>query len=146
MSPGANEQAGESLLADLRLAVVSYCCTFIAFAAAIKVEGILIILNKIQVRSVTVSDLVALIDSNWDAVNHIRTDLHQFVIERLCQGTLTQENFAQGVNQMLEELRPYFNLLLEGEVRDDVDPVASLYRYHENFLPTFFKLVLDEGM
>ncbi|XP_034233210.1 large proline-rich protein BAG6 [Thrips palmi] len=117
MFPGANEQAGESLLADLRLAVV---------------------------RSVTVSDLAALIDSNWDAVNHIRTDLRQFVIERLCQGTLTQESFAQGVNQMLEELRPYFNIILEGEVREDVDPVATLYRYHQTFLPIFFKLILDD--
>ena len=95
-------------------------------------------------RSVTVSDLVALTDNNWDALNHIRTDLRQFVVQRLCNGSPTEENLEQGVNLLLDELEPHFEVMLEGTLRDDVDAVATLNRFHESVVPEFFKLVLDD--
>ena len=66
-----------------------------------------------QVRSVTVSDLVALTGSNWDAVNHIRPDLRNFVIQRLCEGSPSEEHLEQGVNLLMNELRPHFDIMLE---------------------------------
>lgn len=92
------------------------------------------------------SDLVALTDSNWDAVNHIRSDLRQFVVQRLCEGSPTEERLEHGVNLLMIELRPHFDIMLDGNLRDDVDAVATLNRFHESIVPEFLKLVLDDGM
>lgn len=93
----------------------------------------------------TVSDLVALLESNWNAVNHIRSDLRHFVVERLCGGSPTEANLERAVNLLMQELRPHFNIILEGALQEDVDAIATLNRFHESFLPDFLKLIVDDG-
>ncbi|XP_026277950.1 large proline-rich protein bag6-A isoform X1 [Frankliniella occidentalis] len=117
ISPGSTQQEGESLLSDLRLTIV---------------------------RSVTVSDLMALVEGNWAAINHVRNDLRHYVVQHLCEGSPTEENLERGTNLLMTELRPHFNIITEGALREDIDAVATLSRFHESVIPEFLKLVLDD--
>ncbi|KAK3907617.1 Large proline-rich protein BAG6 [Frankliniella fusca] len=117
ISPGSTHQEGESLLSDLRLTIV---------------------------RSVTVSDLLALFEGNWAALNHVRNDLRQYVVQHLCESSQTEESLERGTNLLMAELRPLFQIITEGALREEVNAVATLSRFHESVIPEFLKLVLDD--
>jgi hypothetical protein len=93
------------------------------------------IFSFLQARNLTFQDLISQRFGNMDSLNHLQYNLREFVDQRVLQGeTPTPENIARGVDRLIREMRPHFDIM-----------VCSIALYEVKMLTLFLLLVIESN-
>lgn len=95
-------------------------------------------------QRLTFVDMMDLGLGNPESLLRTRPHLQQFVSERLLQNEpLNPTTAARVVNRLNEELQPYYNILNNTRLREDIDVVATLNVYNHAVLPNILRTIME---
>lgn len=96
-------------------------------------------------QRLTFVDMMDLGLGNPESLLRTRPHLQQFVSERLLQNEpLNDTTTARVVTRLNNELQPYYNILNNTRLREDIDVVATLNVYNHAVLPDIIRTVMED--